>query len=345
MTPKDNMTDTPQVSMSNTKKEMLEAYQSMKELIGLKDRELVDLDNARKAAEKQASLAVAKAATEGDPVRRIHELRSTISRELNELAENFELEVESFRKLEVAVEAKKQELKHIYEVETAASDLAALIQAQQSRKNKFESEMAMAKEEWDKEKQRYETKLKEEKEQESLGRQREKDEYEYNLKRDRGQRNNSLEDDLDAIAKEITHKRTEFEIRAAERDAKLKDREDSVGEHELEFNNLRTLVENFPTERDTAVETAIEKSEQQLTSDFEKEKALLEANFKGEKNVFLSKIEALEKQVSSQAEEVKSLLERQERAYEKVQDIAGKAVASARREVITISADKSESKG
>ena len=76
MTPKDNMTDTPQVSMSNTKKEMLEAYQSMKELIGLKDRELVDLDNARKAAEKQASLAVAKAATEGDPVRRINELRS-----------------------------------------------------------------------------------------------------------------------------------------------------------------------------------------------------------------------------------------------------------------------------
>ena len=345
MTPKDIMTDTAHVSMSNTKKEMLDAYQSMKELIELKDKELVNLDKARKAAEKQASLAAAKAETERDPVRRIHELRSAISRELSELAEKFEAELESFIKLEVAVEEKKQELKDIYEVETAASDLAALIQAQQSRKNKFESEMVLAKDEWDKQKQRYEIELKEEKEQEKRERQREKNEYEYNLTRDREQRKNNLEDELAVVAKEIAQKRETFEIRAAEHDAKLKDRENAVAEHEAEFKNLRVMVENFPAERDAAVKAAIEEAEKKLTSDFEKEKALLAATFKGEKNVFLSKVEALEKQVAAQAEEHKNLVERQDRAYEKVQDIAGKAVASARREVISISADKSESKG
>ncbi len=61
-----------------------------------------------------------------------------------------------------------------------------------------------------------------------------------------------------------------------------------------------------------------------LTADFEKNEALLKANFEGEKNVFLSKIESLEKFVQSQAEQISELSRKHEQAYEKVQDIANK---------------------
>ena len=73
-----------------------------------------------------------------------------------------------------------------------------------------------------------------------------------------------------------------------------------------------------------------------LTADFEKIEALLKATFEGGKNVLLSKIESLEGVVQSQAAQISELSRRNEQAYEKVQDIANKAVPSAHREIISL---------
>ena len=54
----------------------------------------------------------------------------------------------------------------------------------------------------------------------------------------------------------------------------------------------------------------------------------------GEKNVLLSKIEALEKFVERQNEQIEELSQKQELAYQKVQDIANRTVDAHRREVI-----------
>jgi hypothetical protein len=70
----------------------------------------------------------------------------------------------------------------------------------------------------------------------------------------------------------------------------------------------------------------------QLTRDFESDKALIQARFEGEKNVLLGKIEALEKVTASQAALIADLSKKSELAYEKVQDIANRAVTAARRE-------------
>ena len=58
----------------------------------------------------------------------------------------------------------------------------------------------------------------------------------------------------------------------------------------------------------------------------------MEARFEGEKNVLLGKIEALEKMVASQAAQISDLAKKSELAYEKVQDIANRAVTGARRD-------------
>jgi uncharacterized coiled-coil protein SlyX len=58
----------------------------------------------------------------------------------------------------------------------------------------------------------------------------------------------------------------------------------------------------------------------------------MEARFEGERNVLMGKIEALEKMVASQAAQISDLAKKNELAYEKVQDIANRAVTAARRE-------------
>jgi len=124
----------PQVSMSNTKKEMMEAYQAAKKHLKEKEKQLLDAEKTRNQMEKQMAESTAEEQASQDPLQRLHDLKGAISRELTNLAECFEQEIETFRKVQSAVKEKQEELKTIYEVETAASDLAALIEAQESRK-------------------------------------------------------------------------------------------------------------------------------------------------------------------------------------------------------------------
>ncbi len=148
------MTDTadvnglPQINMSNTKKEMIEAYGATKKLLEAKERELASAEKAKKQFEKKAALAAAEVQAAQDPILRIHDLRSSVSKELAALAEKFDEELETYRKVQAAVQAKQEDLKNMYDIETEASDLAALIHAQQMKKEEFEKEMSLRKSEF-----------------------------------------------------------------------------------------------------------------------------------------------------------------------------------------------------
>lgn len=342
-----NSTDTRQVTMANTKKEMLEAYQAIKTQLQMREKELIDAQEARKQMEKQLAAATAEAEASQDPLQRLHELRGTFSRELADLADRFEKEIDTYRKIQSAVKAKQEELKTIYEVETTASDLAALIEAQQAKRQEFElemetkrtafeEEMREARAKWEKEKAQREE---EEKEREDLlkkQRQRAKEEFEYAFAREKEQRKNSLEDELRAIEKEIEQKRKDFEQEFQRRKGELDSREETITKHEQEIATLREEVETFPDRIATKVKEAVNANTERLTSDFQKTRALLEAKFEGEKNVLISKIESLEKLVETQAAQITELSRKHEKAYEKVQDIANRAVAAAKREVISV---------
>ena len=91
-------------------------------------------------------------------------------------------------------------------------------------------------------------------------------------------------------------------------------------------------MESFPKRNETAVQKAVADITERLTRDFKGNKALMEARFEGERNVLMGKIEALEKMVASQATQISDLAKKNELAYEKVQDIANRAVTSARRD-------------
>ena len=339
--------DTPNVSMANTKKELLEAYQTMKKQLQVRDKAVLDAEKARKLAEKQAALAAAEAQSAQDPVQRLHDLRGDIGRELTSIADRFEAEMITYRKVQDAVQEKQGELETIYQVETSAFDLAALIQAQQTRKEEFEAEienrrlafeeeMRESRAKWNRERAEREQEAKEQAEAIKKQRQREKEEYEYAFAREKEQRRNALEDELGAMEKEIAQKHRDLEQELGLRRAELEAREEEVGRQEAEMTSLRRQVEAFPEKLQAEVEAVKKSTVERLTSDFRQERALLESKLEGEKNVLSSRIESLEKLVKAQETQIADLSRRHELAYEKVQDIANRAVAASKREYIPV---------
>ena len=337
-------TDLPNVSMTNTKKELLEAYEEAKEHVESLSKDLLDAEKARQRLEKKVATATADAQAEQDPLHRLHDLRGTISRELTELAEHFETEIETYRKIQSAIETKKEELNTIYEVETAASDLAALIDAQrvkkeqferemQDQKGAFEAEMEEIRTQWQREKADRDRRVKEQAEAIDKQRQREKEEYEYTFARDKAQRKNTLDDELQILEKELTVKRSGFENETQNRTAELDTREKIITDREKDMETLQKEVESFPRRNEAAVQKAVADTTEGLTRNFKGDKALMDARFEGERNVLMGKIEALEKMVALQAAQISDLAKKNELAYEKVQDIANRAVTSARRDM------------
>jgi hypothetical protein len=335
--------DLPNVSMANTKKELLEAYQTAKKLFESQSKDLLDAEKARKRMEKKVATATADAQAAQDPVKRLHDLRGAISRELGDLAQRFENEIETYRKIQTAIESKQAELDTIYEVETAASDLAALIDAQRVQKEQFNQEMEAQKAAFEseieelraqreREKVNHDRQVAEEKATLEKERQREKEEYEYSFTREKEQRKNALEDELQALEKEIAIKRNDFERAVKERTEALDAREETITDREKVVDALQKEVDSFPERLDAAIQAAVVDTTKQLSRDFESDKALMQARFDGEKNVLAGKIEALEKMVTAQAAQIGDLSKKSELAYEKVQDIANKAVSASRRE-------------
>ena len=338
-----DQTELPNVSMANTKKELLEAYEEAKKQVEMADKDLLDAEKARKRLEKQVATATADAQAAQDPVQRLYDLRGAISRELSDLAERLVTEIDTYRKIQSAIETKQEELKTLYEVETAASDLAALIEAQRAKKEQFErdmeaqkgaieAEMQELRAQWQREKADHDRRIKEETEANEKQRQREKEEYEYAFAREQAQRKNAQEDELQALQKEIAAKRSDFEKEYQQRKTELDAREEAIAGREKETAALQKEVESFPKRNEASVQKAVVDTTERLTSNFKSDKALMEARLEGERNVLMGKIEALEKMVASQAAQINDLAKKNELAYEKVQDIANRAVTSARRE-------------
>ncbi len=317
--------DIESIGMGNTKKEMLQAYSDMKKIVDKQQRTILDANNSKKKMEKELAISTAEEEIKKDPVQRIHQLRSDIGKKLNDLAEKYEKEVENYKSIKFAVKEKDDELKRIYEVETAASDLAALIDTQRKRKQDFEDELNQKRQSSIEEKQENEKKRK-----------REKEEYEYKLKRDQEQKENMLKDRLNSLEKEHKEKKENFEKEISLRTKEIQEREENLQSREQELKELHAKIDTFSKTLEKEVHDAIENNTKTLKYEKDKNEELLKVKHEGEKKLLLSKIESLKERVQAQENQINFLSERQEKAYDKVQDIASKAVASAKREFVTL---------
>ena len=326
--------DSPKkMSMTNTKQELVQAYNTL--LRQLQQKREVELKPEKKIEEKKASevIKTAESVSSEGVVKDISDLKIEMGKMLALLSDRLEDEVNKFKNIQKAIELKEQELQELYGIEKAAATLAALIEAQNQKRGEFEVEMAAKKEAlneeieetqaaWDKEKKEHAAEIKERDVEEKKTRERGREEFGYTFKREQQLAKDKFEDEKARVEKELQVKREELE-------KELKERERVVAEKEKELEGLQIRVNAFPKEMDAAVDKVIKETTERLSLAAKNREELLKKEFDGERNVLMTRIESLEKMVKEQSGQITKLSQQSEGAYQKMQDIAIKAIEGA----------------
>ena len=320
------------LSLSNTKQEMMEAYHGL--LKQLEEKKETELKPEKKLEEKRAKevVTVAESLSSEGVVQEISGLKIEISRMLTQIGDKLDVEVDKFKAIQKAIELKEKELHELYEIEKSAMTLAALIETQNQKRQLFETEMAERKEElnqetqtqrleWAKEKEEYEAQIKERDGVEKKRRDREKEEYEYAFKRQQMLTKDKFEDEKSRLEKEI-------QLKKAQMESELKEREKVIAEKEEELNDFRKKVALFPKEMEAAIGKAVKETTERLNLEAKNKEELLKKESIGERNVLTTRIESLEKTAKEQSAQIAGLTQLLEKANQKVQEIAVKALES-----------------
>jgi len=318
------------ISLKSSKQEMLEAYQELARQLAEKQKE-EPRPQARleEKKEKEAVVAADSLSLEGIG-REIGNLKAELGRMLAQLSNKLEEEIAKYENVQKAVEVKTRELKEIYEIEKTASSVMALLEVQRQKREQLEAETAAEKaaleqeiasrrEEWDREVKQREAELREAAAAEKKRREREAEEYRYNFEREQKLTREKFEDEKARAERESQRQR-------AEKERELALREQQLAERENDLESLRKRIEAFPPELEEAVSRAAGESAEQKKKEFEHQNELLTREFAGEKNVLLTRIEALEKTLKEQSQQIGKLSSQLDKAYAQVQDIAVKAV-------------------
>lgn len=318
------------ISPASTKQEMLEAYGALAK--ELQEREGAELEPEKKREGKRAQEAVQTADTLSSEgiAKGINDLKLETNRMLTQLSERLDQEVNNYESIQKAIEIRNKELQELYEIEKSASTLAALIEAQNQKRQEFESEMAERKEnltreietiraEWAKEKKEQEALFKLMEVEEKKRREREKEEFKYTFERERQLALDKFADEKTALEKEIRSKREQMEKDLAER-------EKAIAQSEAELNELRKRAQAFPKELEETVKKSVKEATDRISFEAKTKEDLLKKEFEGQRNVLTTRISALEKIVEEQSQQIAKLSQQLESAYQKVQDIAVKTV-------------------
>ncbi|MEW6377374.1 MAG: hypothetical protein AB1502_16480 [Thermodesulfobacteriota bacterium] len=318
------------ISLSNTKKEMLEAYNAV--LKQLEAQREAELKPEKRMEEKKAKevIQVAESLSSEGIAKEVSHLKMETGKILAQISDQLEEEIGKFKAVQNAIVLKEKELQELYEIERSAVTLAALIESQNQRRQTFELEMAEKKEaltqeiealraERDKEKKEYEEEIKERDIIEKKRREREKEEYEYSFKREQKLTKDNFEDEKVKLEREI-------QIRKEQMESELKEREKAIVEREEELNELRKKVSAIPKEMEMAISKAIKETTERSNLEAKNREELQKREFLGEKNVLTTRIESLEKIVKEQSEQIAKLAQQLEKAYQQVQEIAVKTI-------------------
>jgi hypothetical protein len=318
------------LSDKNTKQEMLDAYQAV--VRQLEEQRATELNPQKRIEQKQSAEAikVAEALSPDGVDREIGQLKADIGKSLAEISDRLAAEVLKFKSIQKAIESKERDLQELYGIERSAASLAALIESQNQKRRDFEIELETQKEQlnaeiettradWERERKARETELKEREALEKKAREREKEEFTYAFKREQQSIRDKLNDEKAGLEKEIQRKREIAEKELAER-------EKAVAEKERELATLQQKTAAFPKELETSVEKAVKESVERVRSDAKNREDLMRKESEGERNVLTTRIESLEKMAKDLAEQNGKLAKQLETAYQKVQDIAEKAI-------------------
>ncbi|NOY07708.1 MAG: hypothetical protein GXP33_02570 [Spirochaetes bacterium] len=329
------MTDnnpTKKLTMSNTKKEMIDAYKEL--LVRLKEKEEAKLNPEKIIEDKKVKkiIKTAESLSADTIIKDTDNLKLEIGKLLARLSDMLDKKVSEYQDIKEAVEIKNNELKEIYDIEKTAETLAALIEAQNEKRRAFEAEMEDKKSqleaeireiraEWEKEKKNHEKTIRERQLEEDKKRAREKEEYTYRITKEQQLLKDKYEYEKEKTEREIKDKKEQFEKEIAEREKAIKDKE-------LELKELQDKASSFPKELERTVNDAVKEATARIQLEAKNKEELLKKEFDGERRVLTTRISSLEDIVKEQEKQIVRLSQQLEKSYQQVQDIAVKAVDS-----------------
>ncbi len=329
----DGKKDHKKLTPTNTKQEMLQAYNAL--LKELEEKREGELKPEKKIEEKKIKEAVqvAESLTTEGVGKEIANLKLEIGKTLTRISDQLEGEVNRFVAIRNAISAKEKELAELYEIEKSAMSLAALIEAQNQKRQDFTAEMEEKKETlgqeidstraaWEKEQEEHDAAIKERDAAEKKRQTREKEEFDYAFKREQQTVTDRFTYEKAKLEQELKDKKEQME-------QELKARETAIAAKEAELNDLRKQAAQFPKELDAAVNRVVKETSERLLMEAKSREELLKKEAEGERNVFKARIESLEKTTKEQSERITALTKQLEAAYQKVQDIAVKTVEGA----------------
>ncbi len=325
------------LTATNTKQEMLDSYNDL--VKQFEEKREAEATSEVKVAEKGARLAVAVAdtlTTEGI-VREISSLKLEVGKVLTTLSDQLEQEAGRYESVKRAIADKEKELAEIYEIQKAASSLAALIESQHQKKDEFEEDMTSRKEalireieeiraDWQKEKQQRAAEEKEQAAVDAKRKAREKEEFDYALQRQRQLAKDAFEKEKEEYAEKAGSLEREIALRREQSDRSFTERELAIAGQEQELADLRVRVASFPQELEKRETAAVKAAVDKQQSEAKYRLDILQKEFDGEKNVLTTRIAAMEAVIKEQATRIGKLNEQIEKSYSQVQDIALKAV-------------------
>jgi len=257
----DEQSKPKKLSMTSTKKEMLEAYGAL--LKQLQEKKESELKPAERLEEKKTRevVEITKSLSTDGVVKGINNLKIEIGTVLAEISDKMEREVQKFEAIQKAINAKEKEFQELYDIEKSAATFAALIEAQRQKREEFESEMERkreeldreietAREQWGKEKSEHEALIKERDAEEKKKRARDEEEFSYAFKREQRLAKDRFGDEKIQLERERQLTKETMEKELAER-------EKIVAERERQLNELQGKVAGFPKELDVAVNQAV----------------------------------------------------------------------------------------
>jgi len=312
------------------KEKMLVAYADAMQQQQDREQDQLNPEKITKDKKDKAAVQAAEALSATGVSKDIHDLKMEIGRILSELSDKLDQQVNRFSDVQKAIAVKEQELHEVYDIDKAAASLAALLEAQDRKRTEFETEMAGKKEaleteiretreQWEKEKKEWERGVKDMETAALQKREREKTDFEYTFRREQQLTKDKFNDEKTRLEKDLQTKKETLEKEWAERARALK-------AAEAELNDLRARATKFPAELETAINKAIKETTEKLTTSASANLVLAKKEFEGERNVLNARIESLQATVQQQAEQIIKLTKQHELAYEKVQNIAVKAI-------------------
>ncbi|MCD6201701.1 MAG: hypothetical protein J7K46_07830, partial [Bacteroidales bacterium] len=277
------------VNMTNTKSEILKAYNQLLEKL---KNQPEDAKTVQQRTKKEETIKRVSGLSVETLSKNIGTLKMNLADSLNKLEEQIIAAFKEFEGIREAVKVEKENLEQLYQITAEAHSLAALIAAQKKQKEDFEEETEQKKREW-----------KAEEEQKNRDRKREEEEYKYNLKINRKKEQDQYDEKRLKLEKDLTEKKLAFE-------KEMSEREEAVKQAEAELEELRKKAEEFPKILETEIKKVREETEKALKQQFDFEKQLTDNKTKGDLQLRDQTIETLKAKIKDQEALIKQLTDK-----------------------------------